>query len=85
MTPFSCSTQSYKPVTLLIIVNVKCVVNCFFETGFKFSRGTVASSQMLDRCNFRNRMRIEIIQKVFRVYQYPHLIDTTTWIYFVAV
>ena len=39
----------------------------------------------LDRLNYRTRTRNKIIQKVFRVYQYPHLIEVTTWIYFITV
>ena len=39
----------------------------------------------LDRCNFRKSTRIKSSQNVFKVFQYPRLIDPTTWIYFVTV
>jgi len=39
----------------------------------------------LDIWNYRKRTRIKIIQNVFRVFQYSHLIDVTTWIDFITV
>jgi len=68
---------------------VNCVVSDFFKRVYIFSRGMVCKLQksiVLTNDIFeKKRTRIKIIKKVFTVFQYPHLIEATTWIYFVTI